>query len=451
MKNVWSHPSSRVAAVAAVLIGAIALVAAGSLAWLHRVYRKSLHENAASAVVESGQRITRQLSNHAFVQEPQGTRGERMAFTELVRTLSTVEPSIQYVSVTEGGDIEFHEQTRPLEPSLPHRAADTAAPGVVEVKPRLMMFGDQTIPLMTFTVQAKTPGSSPRSLQVALHRDAVLVEGAGPSQAMATMFRVAIVTVSTALGVCVVVVIALVRREFQRQQRRRAEEHLAFAGALADGVIHDMRNPMNSLRLDAQLLRKEALKAEQGDTGRMAELAERMQGTVDRTDSVLTEFLYLASPDSEAVEVYDVAECVRDCAALLTPRFEKGGVSIRMDAVNQAMRARGRAIPIKRALVNVMVNAIQASPQGGAVCVTMVMRGGAIIIEIDDSGPGIAGSDREQVFEMFHSNRPGGTGLGLWMARSAIDQQGGRITLADSPGGGVRVVIRLPVANENAS
>jgi len=102
-------------------------------------------------------------------------------------------------------------------------------------------------------------------------------------------------------------------------------------------------------------------------------------------------------------------------------------------------------------LVNVMVNAIQASPQGGAVCVTMVMRGGAIIIEIDDSGPGIAGSDREQVFEMFHSNRPGGTGLGLWMARSAIDQQGGRITLADSPGGGVRVVIRLPVANENAS
>jgi signal transduction histidine kinase len=205
---------------------------------------------------------------------------------------------------------------------------------------------------------------------------------------------------------------------------------------------------MNSLRLDAQLLRKEALKEKQADSARIAELAERMQGTVDRTDGVLTEFLYLSSPESEAEENYDVIDCVRDCTRLLTPRFEKARIAVKIDAPDEKLTARGRAIPVKRALVNVMVNAIQASSEGGAVQIGVTGRDGQVVIEIDDSGTGIAVGERLRVFDMFHSNRPGGTGLGLWMARTAVERQSGSIGIADSPTGGARIVITLPASEE---
>jgi signal transduction histidine kinase len=165
-------------------------------------------------------------------------------------------------------------------------------------------------------------------------------------------------------------------------------------------------------------------------------------------DKVFQEFLYLSRPSTEAAEPVDVCACVRESASMLGPRFEAAGVRLEL-SVAKPLRTIAFSGSLRRALVNVLTNAEQFSGQGGVVSAVVAREGEEAVIDIRDSGPGIPKADMQRVFDMFVTGRPGGTGLGLFLARAAIERCGGTILAKDHAGRGAWVQIRLPLAEED--
>jgi signal transduction histidine kinase len=217
---------------------------------------------------------------------------------------------------------------------------------------------------------------------------------------------------------------------------------------LANGIVHDFRNPMSSLRLDAQMLAKEADRSEGARPERMGELAGRMKHTLDRMDKVFQEFLLLARPGESPAERLDLAACARECIEMLAPRFEAAGVTPVVQAGSGELIVRASAPAVKRALMNVLLNALQHAGTGGQVRVEGSRAAGRVRLDICDTGPGIPPGSRERIFEMFFTTRPQGTGLGLFLARTAVENNGGVLGVADAGGPGARLRMEFPPAEK---
>ncbi len=432
MRGLFSNRSSLVGAAAAALIG-VAALAAASLALLQKAYRQSFHAAAAMRVVETGRAMAARLAQQAKTADLSG-------FGRLAHGLAEAEPSLYYVSVTENGAILYHEQ-------MPSSARPDSAP--VRIGRASVVDGEATVPVLTFTARTP-PGDGPaRSVQVAVRRDRVEREEAEAAGALGVMFRVALGTMTAAFLLSVLLVVWVFRRELSRQRRRRVEEHLALAGALADGIMHDLRNPLSALGLDVQMIEREAGRGREAHPERLVELAVRARRAVERLDLIMGEFLFVSQPDGRVAEPVDLSACLRDSLDLLGPRFERLDVTLAIDLPAAPLWIQGYAVSLKRAFVNLLVNAEQASPRGGVVSVRAARDGQTCMVEISDQGRGIPQAERKRVFEMFVTQRPGGLGLGLSLAKSAIESCGGRVEIADAPGGGAKFALRFPLNDCN--
>jgi signal transduction histidine kinase len=431
-------------AVAGLLLGCIAILAAANLWYLRRLQSESLHDSAAQAVLDLGAELARNLAGQPAMQPHYDEPRRWEDFTHLVRALRKLEPSLQYVSVSEGDLILFHEDTT-MAPDAAGKA-EVKASQDVRIGRRLLATGATVVPVLTFTAPVPGQDSPRRLVQVAMLRDAVTRREERGGRVLSMMFRLSILTLAISFGLAVLLVVWAFRHEQERQRRRRDEEHLTFAGILADGIIHDVRNPMSSLRLDLQLLAKEAGKGDQCRTDRITDLAVRACRTMDRVDVVMKEFLYVSKPESKIPERVEINATVRDCLDLLGPLLERQQIRLQVKLDEAPLEITGHSVGIKRALINVLTNARQASPAGAAILVTTEREGGQAVIRIEDEGPGIADKDRQRIFDMFVSHRPDGLGLGLYLAKAAVETSGGRIMAENRPEGGARFVIRIPLA-----
>ncbi len=104
------------------------------------------------------------------------------------------------------------------------------------------------------------------------------------------------------------------------------------------------------------------------------------------------------------------------------------------------------AFQLKQALLNLVLNALQASGEGGTIILRAKVEGERAVIEVDDEGEGIADDLREKVFTLFFTTREGGTGLGLPIVRRIVEEHGGTITLGPRPDGGTRATVTVPAA-----
>ena len=257
------------------------------------------------------------------------------------------------------------------------------------------------------------------------------------------MFRFSLLTIVVSFLCCILLVIWMMRREMLREKLRREQEHLAFSGVLSNGIVHDFRNPMSSIRLDVQMLGREIGKGTECQQERVARLADRVRTTLDRMDKVFQEFLCVARPDSDAPIRTNLVQCVNAALELLAARLEHAGVQVRVHAADGPVYAIAYEASLRRALVNVITNAEQFSAQGGAIDVTIAYEAERARIDICDRGPGIDRPIRKSLFDMFVTSRPEGTGLGLFLARSAVRRSNGTITAKDRRGGGTCIRIEL--------
>ncbi len=432
-----------VAAVAIIGIGALASV---NLFVLNNLYWRSVKASAAQEVAQIGGRLASRIAELPVVGRTNPEEREWREFTRIIRSFDRFVPSLAYVSVREDNVILFQESLGGQAARLPP-PAQVRLGGDPSMGRQMVMLDGGSVPVMTFSVDVATAEGRKRTVEVAIRREAIVEEESGSRSALFHMFRMSLTTIAVGFIACVLLVGWLIRRELRRTHLRRQQENLAFAGAMATGIIHDFRNPMSALRLDLQMLDKEASKGAEARFDRIEELSGRARGTLDRLDDILKEFQHLARPEQEVFLPVDVSDAVTDCMSLLSSRFGRAGVGMKREQTEEPLLVLASETGLKRALLNILVNAEQASPRGGAVCVkTRSLRGHAVV-EISDQGPGIPESKRRKVFELFVSTKPGGFGLGLPLAKAAIQSFGGSITVSAAAEGGALVEIRLPLLN----
>ena len=220
--------------------------------------------------------------------------------------------------------------------------------------------------------------------------------------------------------------------ETEREQWRR-REHLAQLGDLSRGLAHTVRNPLHTLGLAVEEL------AGEGDDPRVTTARTEIR----RIDRWIRSFLALGAGDAASAVRCDLVELVQE--GLL--EAGRQGISIQLQAPDDPLLVEVIPTGLKAALGNLLENAVQASDEGGAVDVVISSQEGGARIEIRDRGPGLPDGVRERLYEPHQTTRPGGAGMGLFLARQLIEEMhGGTLALSDAEGGGTLVTIDIPTA-----
>jgi len=233
-------------------------------------------------------------------------------------------------------------------------------------------------------------------------------------------------------------------------RRRREEADLRNAritslSGLGAAIAHEIRNPLNSIALNLQLLRDAIQGLTCGEKRDLLEESGAILEEIGRLNRVVGDLLRFAKNPSPALVVGDAAEAVLRAVKLLAGEARKASVRIER-ALAPLPGVRLDEDLLAQAVYNVALNGIQAMAGGGILRVRTEAAPHAAVIEVADTGPGIAPEERERIFELFYSRRQGGTGLGLPIAHRLVESHGGRITVDRSPEGGALFQIHLPWA-----
>jgi len=214
---------------------------------------------------------------------------------------------------------------------------------------------------------------------------------------------------------------------------------LAVLGELSAAMAHEVRTPLGILRSSAQMLSREPqLSAE------ARELTGFIESETERLNRLVSTLLDSARPRPPVLQPCDLHDLIRHSLNLLTSHAEKKNVRLasRLNARDPIVACDTEQMT--QVLLNLVLNAIQILPADGTVEVACHDAQDAVLIEVDDNGPGIPLNERAQVFDTFFSRREGGIGLGLAIVQQIVVAHGGTIVAGESPLGGARFTINLP-------
>ncbi|HOQ88831.1 MAG TPA: HAMP domain-containing sensor histidine kinase [Candidatus Hydrogenedentes bacterium] len=220
-------------------------------------------------------------------------------------------------------------------------------------------------------------------------------------------------------------------------------QRLSALGTLAAGVAHDVRNPLNAIKL----LSSHALdRADTRQSPSAVRALETIRGEVERLESIISRFLALARETELRPAPIDADRFVLDALELVRRDAENRGVTLQVEAGTGGLIVLVDANQLSRALLNVVMNALEACPKGRRVRVFSRVTAEHWEMEVRDNGPGMSAEVQRHVFDPYFSTKPGGTGLGLSIARNIVEEHGGEMELSSSEGQGCQVVMRLPLA-----
>lgn len=217
-----------------------------------------------------------------------------------------------------------------------------------------------------------------------------------------------------------------------------ASEQMTRLQSVGAKVAHELKNPLASVKGLVQLM------ARASHDDRSRERLEVVQSEVARMEAILREYLSFSRPlEDLRPQPVDAAAVVADAVAVIAGRAEHGGLTVAVDSVATPIIADPRRL--KEALLNLLANAVEATPAGGTITArTRPGNGGGAVIEVTDTGRGIRPEDLDRLGTSFFTTRDGGTGLGVVLATSVVAQHGGAIHYASRPGRGTTVTVKLP-------
>jgi len=235
-----------------------------------------------------------------------------------------------------------------------------------------------------------------------------------------------------------------VRDRRAAEERVRRSEALAGLGALAAGVAHEVNNPVATIAACAEAAAGK-LRATPPDAARAADLLRTISSEAARCAGIVQGLMDLGRDGKPAVSPVDLPALVRDTAELarLHPRMKR--VPIRVEAAPGVPMLLADAARLKQAVLNLLANAAEVSPEGASVEVSVRADGDGAEVEVRDHGPGVPASERRAIFEPFRTGRTGGTGIGLSVVDRVVASHGGTVEVDDAPGGGARFRLRLPL------
>jgi len=219
-------------------------------------------------------------------------------------------------------------------------------------------------------------------------------------------------------------------------------ERMAALARVTAGVAHEVKNPLNSMRLWLENLR-ESLPADP-EAARSA--VKVLDTEIDRLDYVVKRFLDFTKPVELHLEETPLAELVAEMLALARPQIERARVRASVEQAEQLPPVRVDRALLQQALMNLVLNACQAMPEGGRLDITLRRKADAAEIRVADTGHGIAPEHRRRIFELFFTTRKAGSGLGLATAFRIVQLHNGSIDFESEPGRGTTFILELPLA-----
>ncbi|MBT3346078.1 MAG: HAMP domain-containing protein [Gemmatimonadetes bacterium] len=229
--------------------------------------------------------------------------------------------------------------------------------------------------------------------------------------------------------------------ETMEEMRQKVLARDAQLRQMLGGVAHEIRNPLSGIEIYAGLIAEDLPE----DDARRAHI-QKVIGEVRNLSNVISEFLDFARPSPPQMDVVDVSRLVEEAAFLLSPEMETAGVVYEQD-LDRDLEARGDAEQIKRAVINLMKNAVQSmGKMEGHLRATTQLAGDLAVIQIADDGPGIPASVRQHLFEPFFTTRQKGSGLGLAIVQQTAEKNGGRVEVESVEGQGAIFRLLLPLA-----
>ncbi|MCB1183190.1 hypothetical protein KDM41_07140 [bacterium] len=208
------------------------------------------------------------------------------------------------------------------------------------------------------------------------------------------------------------------------------QENLAAMGRMTAGIAHEIRNPLGIIRGAGQHLQRVL-----GDHGIADEVADFIPEEVDRLDHILTGYLAFGADRDAVVETFDLADALRRGAGLVRDELAAAGVTLVVPPVLPALPVRGDPRRVQQVLLNLLLNARDAMPGGGAVELDAAAAGTRAVVRVRDEGPGLGDLASDKLFEPFWTSKEKGSGLGLAMSRRIMEDMHGGLDLADRPDG----------------
>jgi signal transduction histidine kinase len=217
---------------------------------------------------------------------------------------------------------------------------------------------------------------------------------------------------------------------------------LAAIGRLTSGVAHEVKNPINSIVVHLELLR-EKMRAADPDTRRHLEVIEKEIHRLDRVVGTLVDF---SRPVELRLLEFDLRRLTEDVVSLAAPEAARQGVSIETEFAEEPLPVRADGDLIKHAVLNVVLNGVQAMSNGGTLRVRAHRDDAAAIIEVHDQGGGIAPEIRDKVFNLYFTTKQAGSGIGLAMSYRVAQLHNGALDFVTEMGSGTTFRLALPLA-----
>lgn len=236
-------------------------------------------------------------------------------------------------------------------------------------------------------------------------------------------------------------------RKLQQQSERiivieeqlRRSEKLSTLGEMAAVLAHEIRNPLGSIRGTAEIL-----KDDYPPDNPKHEFIEIQLKETERLNHVVEDFLRMARPQPADLRPCPVQEELETIVSLVAGEASKRGITLTLEpAPAVIMKADGEKL--RQAFLNIILNALQATPTGGKVTIATGVKDSRCEIRFSDTGTGIDAANLEKIFEPFFTTKPDGTGLGLATTRKIIESHGGTLVLESAESAGTTVTISLPI------
>ena len=212
-------------------------------------------------------------------------------------------------------------------------------------------------------------------------------------------------------------------------------------------LAHEIRNPLSSLDIHVQLLEEDLNALAPQTREPLTARFDIIHGELHRLESIVESFLRLAGPSTLDLETVEVAKVAKHVCDLLQPEAAAREIEICAQIAPPGPVLRADSVRLTQALLNLVINAMQAVNRQGRIEVGAAATEDAVMVTVRDSGPGIPPEKLVSIFDPYFTTKPEGSGLGLWIAQQIVTAHGGTLKAQNAPGEGAVFTMTLPVTH----
>jgi len=235
------------------------------------------------------------------------------------------------------------------------------------------------------------------------------------------------------------------KKQIEREQREERANRMAYIGTLASGLAHEIRSPLNAIKLNLGLLNEDSDAVSEDKREEFRKRLGLISRDVEGLHKLLTDFLAFARPPRLEMLPTDLNQLLLDVIAFLEPECKQRHIQIDTHFARELYPIALDWTQFSRGvLYNLLTNAMEQIADQGTITLTTRETPDDVEVQVEDNGGGIPKENEARIFELFFSTKEHGTGLGLAIARRIVQEHGGELILENHPGRGARFIIKLP-------